>query len=176
MHPLKKFEYCPVCGDRHFENNSEKSKKCENCGFELFGNPSAAVAAFILNEKNELLVEERAKNPAKGTLDLPGGFADINETAEEAIKREVKEETGLEIESVSYLYSLPNLYHYSDMDINTLDIFFRCRVKDESVLHPGDDAKACKWVSITELRPEQFGLESVSRAIRKFIASRNVFF
>ena len=76
MHPLLKYEYCPMCGSHHFVENSEKSRKCENCGFELFMNPSAANVAFIMNKKGELLVERRKQEPAKGTLDLPGGFAD----------------------------------------------------------------------------------------------------
>ena len=46
-------------------------------------NPSAANAAFIVNEREELLVVIRKKEPAKGTYDLPGGFADEEETAEE---------------------------------------------------------------------------------------------
>ena len=79
MHPLEKFNYCPVCGSSHFDISSERSKKCQNCGFEYFLNPSAANVAFILNEKGELLVERRKNEPAKGTLDLPGGFCDIGE-------------------------------------------------------------------------------------------------
>ena len=56
MHVLEKFKYCPVCGSEHFEEQNAKSKCCENCGFEYYLNPSAAVAAFILNRKGELLV------------------------------------------------------------------------------------------------------------------------
>ena len=78
-HPLDQFLYCPKCGSSHFEINNEKSKKCADCGFVYYFNPSAATVALILNEKNELLVCRRAKEPAKGTLDLPGGFIDMNE-------------------------------------------------------------------------------------------------
>ena len=134
MHPLEKFEYCPRCGSKHFDVNSEKSRQCENCGFEYYMNPSAATAAFILNERGELLVERRGKEPAKGTLDLPGGFTDLGETAEEGVAREVMEETGLEVCSAEYLFSIPNVYRYSGMDIPTLDFFFRCEVKDCGVL------------------------------------------
>ena len=95
MHPLEKFRYCPSCGSSRFEENSEKSKICKSCGFEYFLNPSSANVAFIINAKGELLVERRKENPGKGTLDLPGGFSDISETAEEGVRREVKEETGL---------------------------------------------------------------------------------
>ncbi len=48
-HPLERFRYCPVCGSNDFIANSEKSKKCQNCGFEYFMNPSSANVAFILN-------------------------------------------------------------------------------------------------------------------------------
>src|SRR5574344_157229 len=139
MHPLNKFKYCPVCGSRHFEINSSKSKICENCGFEYFMNPSSAVVAFIVNDEGELLVEKRKNDPAKGTLDLPGGFADMFETVEESLRREVEEETGLELIGEKYMFSLPNKYHYSGLDIPTLDMFYLCKVKDLSVLKASDD-------------------------------------
>ncbi len=94
-HPLAQFLYCPECGSPHFEVNNEKSKKCTDCGFVYYFNPSSATVALILNEKKELLVCRRAKEPAKGTLDLPGGFIDMNETGEEGVSREVWEETCL---------------------------------------------------------------------------------
>ena len=53
-----------------------------------------------------------------GTLDLPGGFVDNNENAEQGMVREILEETGLTIDSadVTYLFSIPNVYHYSGME------------------------------------------------------------
>lgn len=102
MHVLEQFRYCPKCGSSHFVEASEKSRKCENCGFEFYLNPAAAVAAFILNSKNELLVERRKLEPAKGMLDLPGGFCDMGETVEQAMKREIKEETALDVVDMKY--------------------------------------------------------------------------
>lgn len=169
MHPLEKFEYCPKCGSRHFEENSPKSKKCENCGFEYYMNPGAATAAFIVNEKGELLVERRGKEPAKGTLDLPGGFADMDETAEEAIVREVKEETGLAVTKAEYLFSLPNIYRYSGIDIHTLDMFFSCTVEPGTAPVADDDAAECQWVPLKDIRTEQFGLRSIRQALYMFL-------
>lgn len=123
MNLLEKFRYCPVCGSSHFETASSKSKRCTGCGFEYFMNPAAAVVAFITNCKGELLVERRKMEPAKGTLDLPGGFADVLETGEEAVAREVMEETGLKVSDARYLFSQPNIYRYSGLDVHTLDMF-----------------------------------------------------
>lgn len=168
MHLLEKFSYCPKCGSSHFITESDKSKKCENCGFEYFLNPSAAVAAFIFNKNGELLVEKRKKDPAKGMLDLPGGFCDAQETAEEAIAREVMEETSLKINNARYLFSQPNVYRYSGFDIPTMDLFFSCEVEDITTLKANDDADECFWVKLEDIHTEQFGLRSVRQALHIF--------
>ena len=165
MHPLEKFGYCPICGSKHFETNNEKSKRCENCGFVYYANPSSATAAFIVNEKNELLVVRRGKEPAKGTLDLPGGFVDMDETAEEGMRREVREETGLDVREMKYLFSVPNIYRYSGIDIHTLDMFYLCRLKGEIEVKAADDASECFWLPISDIHSEQFGLRSIRQAL-----------
>ena len=124
MHPLDKFKHCPVCGSTRFEVHNAKSKHCADCGFTYYFNPSSATVAFILNERGEQLVCRRGKSPAKGTLDLPGGFIDMQETGEEGVAREVREETGLTVVRADYLFSLPNLYEYSGFMVHTLDMFF----------------------------------------------------
>lgn len=171
MHPLEKFRYCPVCGSKHFEIQDGKSKKCENCSFEYYLNPSAANVALILNANDELLVVTRKKEPAKGTLDLPGGFADIGETAEEGVMREVKEETGLVVCEAKYVFSFPNVYLYAGFEVKTLDSFFICRVDDFSTLQAQDDAAALQWIPINEIHTELFGLRSVRHGLRRFVES-----
>jgi mutator protein MutT len=167
-HPLEIFRYCPKCGSELFEIHNQKSKHCSNCGFTYYQNPSSATAAFILNSKGELLVARRAKNPAKGTLDLPGGFVDNGESGEQGIIREIKEETGLDIHKVEYLFSIPNIYRYSGMDIHTLDMFYLCHVEDDTVM-AADDAAECTWVPLREVYVERFGLRSIREAVHRFL-------
>lgn len=173
MHPLEKFRYCPVCGSPRFNDSSEKSRRCADCGFEFFLNPSAAVAAFIVNERDQLLVVVRAKEPASGTLDLPGGFTDMHETVGEAVAREVKEETGLTVGKSEFLFSIPNTYIYSDFRIPTMDMFFRCTVADCSQVTADDDAAEAHWIPISELNPADFGLQSISQAVARFVEKKS---
>lgn len=173
---LQHFKYCPVCGSANFVANSEKSKRCEDCEFEYFMNPSAANVAFIINDNSELLVLRRKNEPAIGTLDLPGGFADTNENAEEGSIREVLEETNLHVNNGKYLFSIPNIYPYSGMDIHTLDMFFMYHVAGYPMVKAMDDASECMWIPINELQSEQFGLTSVRNGVSKFIQGINRYY
>lgn len=169
-HPLEIFKFCPVCGSSRFEVHNFKSKKCQDCGFTYYANPCSATAAFIVNDKQEMLVVRRAKEPAKGTLDLPGGFVDMGETVEQGMRREIKEETGLDVEEIQYLFSSPNVYLYSGMGVHTLDMDFLAPVHGNSVaVKAADDAAEALWIPITEVNPDEFGLTSIRNAVIRFL-------
>ncbi len=175
-HPLNQFNFCPKCGSAHFFVANGKAKHCQDCGFTYYFNPSAATVALIFNEQNELLVCRRASEPAKGTLDLPGGFCDLYETAEEGISREVKEETGLQVLETRYLFSFPNQYRYSDFVVHTMDLFFLCRVQTLESCQAMDDAAELRFIPLDEIRPESFGLGSIRKGVERFLSQRTDLF
>ncbi len=169
-HPLEKFACCPACGSRRWTAHNAKSKHCEDCGFTYYANPSAATAALIVNDRQELLVVRRGKEPAKGTLDLPGGFCDMGETVEEGMRREIREETGLEVGEMRYLFSAPNVYRYSGMDIHTMDMVFLVRVPVGHItVHAADDAQDARWLPLDAVRAEDFGLTSIRNSVARFL-------
>jgi NAD+ diphosphatase len=167
IHPLQQFQFCPKCGSSQFVENNDKSKRCVDCGFVYYFNSAAAVVAVIENAAGEILVARRKKDPAKGTLDLPGGFIDMRETAEEAVTREVWEETALRIVSSEYLFSIPNIYVYSGFTVHTVDLFFRCVVHDFHDLHPHDDVSELHFIAPDKLAPDYFGLTSIKQGVEK---------
>ena len=169
MHVLDKFQYCPICGSPHFEINNIKSKKCKDCGFSYYLNASSATVALIVNEKDELLVVRRKNDPGKDMLDMPGGFVDMDETGEEAMAREVKEETGLEATEVSYQFSYPNTYLYSGFLVHTLDTFFKVKVKDLSHIEAMDDAAAYYWIPFSEIDIDKFAFDSIKKGLTRFL-------
>ena len=114
----------------------------------------------------------RKNEPAKGTLDLVGGFVDMYETIEEGMRREIKEETGLDVGEMTYLYSMPNQYLYSGMYVHTLDADFLVRVADDVKPQAADDAADCLWIPVEEVNPADFGLLSIRHAVERFLAER----
>ena len=200
MHPLHLFKYCPECGSPRFVEHNAKSKHCEACGFTYYFNPSAATVALIerevideavngqpeqslnskslnrqseqsLNRKSEWCVVRRAKDPAKGTLDLPGGFCDMYETVEEGMRREIKEETGLDVIDIQYLFSSPNVYMYSGLGVHTVDMDFLVRVHGDAIaVTAADDATEAQWIPINKVNPAEFGLTSIRNAVIRFLA------
>ena len=166
-HPLSLFKYCPKCGSEEFNVNNKESKKCNSCGFVYYFNSSAAIVAVIENSKGEVLVARRAKDPAKNTLDLPGGFAAMHETIEETVRREVLEETRLKIDSLKYIFSIPNIYEYSGFEVHTMDLFFECKIDDFSNIKAQDDVSELIFIPKQELNPNDFGLTSIKKGIEK---------
>ena len=168
IHPFTKFRFCPCCGSTRFAVHDSKSKQCADCSFTYYYNAAAAVVAIVLNERDELLVCRRVNDPAKDTLDLPGGFVDAGENAEESLRREVREETGLALSSVEYLFSFPNEYLFSDFMVYTCDMFFFCRAADSTLLTSGDDAADCRFIPRSAVKPADFGLQSIRQGITEF--------
>ncbi len=166
-HPFSLFKFCPKCGSNEFYINNEQSKKCDSCGFVYYFNSAASIVAIIENSKNEVLVARRAKDPAKGTLDLPGGFAEMGETIEETVRREILEETRLKIDSLKYIFSIPNRYVYSEFEVHTMDLFFECKIDDFSNMKAQDDVTELLFIPRKELNPDDFGLLSIKKGVEK---------
>lgn len=175
MHPLNLFQFCPKCGSKHFNIHNGKAKRCESCGFIYYANACSATVALIINEKKELLVSRRANNPAKGTLDMPGGFIDMEETAEEGLAREIKEETTLTLENANYLFSLPNKYLYSGFEVNTVDLFYLCKVSNFDSIAAHDDVEELFFLPLDKINCADFGLQSIRKGISYLIKHKEAF-
>lgn len=146
-----------------------RCRRCADCGFELYQNASAAVAAFIVDGRRGLLVCKRAKEPAIGTLDLPGGFVDPDESLEQGLERELKEEIGCAPATTHYLFSIPNRYVWGDGYVPTTDSFFRCTLPDDASPVAADDVDAVRWIPLADVRPADFGLHSIAQAVERFL-------
>lgn len=164
-HPLEAFGYCPRCGSSDFGRSDSKSLYCAACGLRYYINMSAATAVVIYDALGRVLFTRRKYDPAKGKLDLPGGFIDLGETAEEAIQREVQEELGIPLKNLTFLGTFPNQYEYSHVLYQTLDIVFVAEAEGLELLKAADDVESVEFRKATEVKPEEIGLESIRRVV-----------
>ena len=135
--------------------------------------PIVAVGAVILDGDRVLLVK-RAQEPLKGEWSLPGGAVEVGETLQAALAREVREETGLEIEVGPVVEVLDSIRRDADgrAEYHYIIIDYRCRVPDGGATAAacGSDAADVCWVPVTEL--PRYGVTGTAIAvIRKALAS-----
>ena len=172
-HPFNVIKYCPKCGSDQFLKNGERSFRCENCSFHFFINSAAAVAALVANEKNELMLVTRGVEPDYGKLDLPGGFIDPGESAENAVRRELWEELGLKIKQLTYMESAPNEYVFSEYSVFTLDMAFKVIPESISNLNPMDDILDYKFYSEDDIDYNLIPAPSIKKFVKDFFKNEH---
>lgn len=162
--PIEFFHRCPKCGQpvRRAETNAIQ---CSACGFLYYFNPVVAVGALIVNNAGQMLWIRRAKDPGKGKLGLPGGFVDVGETAEEALRREVREEVNLELDSLEFLCTYANQYDYGGVTYPVLDLFYLARARTADSAAALDDVESFCWLKPQEARLNEIAFPSVKVAL-----------
>ena len=97
-------KFCGVCGGP-MKFHTDISKRCEHCGKEVW--PQLATAIIVLVRKGNEVLLVHANNFRTDFYGLVAGFVETGETLEEAVHREVMEETGLHIKNLRYFGSQP---------------------------------------------------------------------
>lgn len=140
-------------------------KKCD-CDLCKFNNPRPSTAGIIIKD-GELLVAKRAQDPLKGEWDFLGGYIGEGETPEEAHKREIKEELGIDSD-VTFLGSFPGTAQYKDFEHPVLSFAYLTELKGEIKLNR-DENSELKWIPIKELKNIAF---DSNQKILKFLKEK----
>ena len=128
-----------------------RDEVCPECG--RFANRGVSVDAVIVKE-NKVLLIKRGVEPYKGYWGTPGGYVEWDESTEDAVKREVQEETGLIVTRATMVdvYSDPARHPKQ-----TINILYKVEVEDKQP-EASDDAEAVEWFSLDGL-PEQMAFD-----------------
>lgn len=145
--------FCPRCGARG--RHSGPSFTCPECGHVEWSNPAPGSQA-VVERDGRVLLGRRGHDPARGLWDLPGGFLDEYEHPLEALHRELREETGLEIEPTEFLGIW--MQPYGNRNVLCLTWLARPTGGEE---RPGDDLTELRWFSPDELpAPDELAFET----------------
>lgn len=181
-YPDNVFRFCPACGAEGFAvaggftpgAEGNHTFLCGSCGFTFYINASVGTAAIMINERNELLMVKRRREPKLGMLDLPGGFAAPGEPAEEALKREVMEEVNLPLtECIPWEKSYCNEYAYRGITYFTTDFIYICRTDSWGRLKMADPTEAEPvLIPLETVVIEQIGFPSLQKAVYDIVKSK----
>jgi ADP-ribose pyrophosphatase YjhB (NUDIX family) len=101
MSALDGWKFCPICAEAI--DRIEDRAECRACGYVAYANAVPGAEAVCIDERGRVLLGRRANDPGRGLWDLPGGFLHEDEPPLEGLVREVREETGLEIQPTEFL-------------------------------------------------------------------------
>ena len=126
-----------------------------------------AAHAVVVNKKNEILL---LKTKTTGRYWFPGGGVELGERVEEGMKREVREEAGIEIEVEELLTFKEAFFYYEPLDAayHNLAFYYNCKPKTAELLPDDqvdqeDECEKPRWVKLESLKREemQFGAEEI---------------
>lgn len=166
------FTFCPKCGSKGFAFNGEKVFSCKTCGLEYYMNPAPAVAAILQYPDGRIVLAHRKREPKKGMLDLPGGFVDMNERVEDAVKREILEELGVKVDAMEFIGSFPNEYVYNGVSYFTCDMAFVCQIANGTVLSAADDISDALVIRPEDINYDQICFLSIASILKLYLKKR----
>jgi ADP-ribose pyrophosphatase YjhB (NUDIX family) len=161
---LNTFRYCPLCATELVliaEGRDGGRPACPRGHFIHFENPAVTTMGF-LERDGRFLVLQRAHAPFAGEWDLPGGFVEPGESPEQGIRREVREETGLELLSLEILGAFTG--QYGSGGRWTVDIAYRA-VAGPGEVALSDEKSAAAWLPLGALPPLAFAGERAALAV-----------
>jgi ADP-ribose pyrophosphatase YjhB (NUDIX family) len=153
LHNHDPYIFCPKCAAR-LElqiQAGEERPTCPECGWVQYEDPKVACGALLLQGDQVLLVR-RNMVPYTGLWSIPAGFVNAFEIPEDAVRREVREETGLEVEVEQLFAVLSGREHPRGSDIFLVYVVRQFG----GVLAAADDADAAAWFKLDALPPLAF--------------------
>ncbi|MCU0508537.1 MAG: NUDIX hydrolase [Anaerolineae bacterium] len=159
------YRYCPNCSAPLAEGEKfgRVRRYCRYCGFIHFREPKVAVAALISREGRILLVK-RAAPPRVGFWALPAGYMDADELPEEALIREVAEETGVTVR-VEGLRGVAPLAGWAAR--RGILLLYRAEATG-GVLAPADDVSDAAWFGREDVPWAELAFESTAEFVREW--------
>jgi ADP-ribose pyrophosphatase YjhB (NUDIX family) len=166
---FEEWAYCPRCGfgleHGGAADDEGAAVHCPACGFVAYDNPSTTASALVVRD-GRLLVTRRAREPFAGWLDLPGGFIEPGEHPEQAVRRELLEETGLAVD----VGALAGIFTdaYGDAGVTTLNLFYEARVTGGEP-RANDDVSEILWLEPGRIDPERFAFACCRAALERVV-------
>jgi ADP-ribose pyrophosphatase YjhB (NUDIX family) len=164
---LDDWAFCPRCRASLARENGRRVE-CGECDFVAYANPVPTACAVCVDGTGRILLGRRAAEVFNGAWDLPGGFVDEDEHPHDTVRRELREETGLEVEPVGFPGIWMDRYSEDLSGPSTLNLYWRARVTGGEA-HAADDVSELRWFAPHELpSAEELAFRNVALVLEPF--------
>ena len=162
---------CPRC--RADVDRDGRRVACPQCGFVAYANPAPTACAVCVDDEGRILLARRAGEPFRGAWDLPGGFVDEDEHPLDTIRRELREETGLDVEPLDFLGVWMDRYSEDESGESTLNLYWTARIVGGEP-EAADDVSELQWFAPDELPPpDEIAFRNVASVLEPFRRDRH---
>ena len=166
MAELHGWRLCPRCGAELVVEPT--SAACPGCDSRYYANSAPTVGALCEDDLGRLMLVRRAIEPKQGKWDTPGGFLEEGESPLDGLKRELREETGLEIEPGEFVGSLIDLYGDGPDAQFVLSLNWTARILGGTPA-AADDIAEIRWFAAGELPAEdEIAFASVASLVQRW--------
>ena len=160
---LTGWRYCPRCATEvtQYEGRAD----CAACGFVHYAHSAPAVSALVVDDAGRMLLGRRAHEPDAGLWDVLGGFLDEGEHPLDGLRRELLEETDLEVEPEGFLGAYLDTYGEGPEATSVLNLVWETRIVSGEP-SPADDVSELRWFRRDAPPPPE---ECAFRWVAKFL-------
>jgi len=170
MAELHGWYFCPRCSGELVRERAQAD--CPACGSHYYANSAPTVGALCEDEQGRLMLVRRAVEPQKGKWDTPGGFLEEGERPLDGLRRELLEETGLDVEPGEFIDAVTDLYGDGPDAPSILSLNWTARILGGTPV-PADDISEIRWFAAAELpAPEEIAFPSVAEIVGLWLARR----
>jgi ADP-ribose pyrophosphatase YjhB (NUDIX family) len=146
---LDGWRFCPRCAAAI--RREPGRAVCDACGFVAYASSAPTASAVLVDAAGRVLLGRRAVEPELGKWDLPGGFLGEGEEPLTGLRRELREETGLDVEPLSFLGAWVDSYGDGADAEATLNLYWLVRA--DGVPRAADDVAELHWFAPDALPP-----------------------
>jgi len=171
MEPKDFYKFCPKCSGKLKQEN-ERFLLCQKCGFHFYVNPVPTNAVILENEKGEIMLVKRRVEPKKGYWDWPGGFIEPNESLEDSVRREIKEELGVEVEKIRIVGVYSDNYLFQGLKYPMLGIAVSAKITGGEI-KAADDILEYRYFPAEEILKMELAFENIKQGISDYLNSDN---
>ena len=145
---LAAWRFCPRCAAGL--GGDDARRECPRCGFVAYASSKPTASAVVVGDDGRVLLARRKHEPFAGCWDLPGGFLEEGEHPLDALRRELREEAGVELEPGDFLGVWMDRYGEAEDAPATINLYWTARITAGEP-RPDDDVDELRWFGRDEL-------------------------